>query len=111
MDKREIFEKWADDQGWPPRGTAWRREAYVIWKAAQDSLFPTDTEIDAMLEPATPIEPILRRALEALEAAGEAIEQWGGMSAKNLDQREQLSDDLVALDKITEELRQLLGGE
>ncbi len=35
MDKmREAFEKWADEQGWPPRGTAWRREGYTIWQAS-----------------------------------------------------------------------------
>lgn len=35
--EREAFEQLADSQGWPPRGTAWRREGYVIWQAARQA--------------------------------------------------------------------------
>ena len=37
LTEREIFEKWADDQGWP-RDTAFRRQGFVIWQAARQPL-------------------------------------------------------------------------
>ena len=63
----------------------------------------------ATLEAEGRYKPVVEKLVGALDDAADAIEQWGIMSARKAEQREQLSDDIQAIDKALSLAKQLLG--